>query len=171
MNIDAATMNQVFQHLKFKKQWEEVQNLYLNWSDHYKHDRYKNLSVQEMQAISRIFEFKAKNIYTARNQFIDFLAKNKEFYNDDLEVVISRMTKKRDELAIQYGYILPYLNWYADYGGMMQDPKIMRNREFDYRNDNNIPYTLYVNTPNQQANEEIQLNNGENTPQPPIFGS
>jgi hypothetical protein len=147
-------MNQVFQHLKIKKSWEEVENLYYNWPNYYKHDRYKNLSVQELEAISQVFEFKSNIIYTRRNQFIDFLSKNKEFYNDDLDIVINRMIKKRDELATQYGYVLPCLNWYPEYGGMMQDPKIMRNRELNYRDNNNIPYTLYVQKPNQPTDNQ-----------------
>ena len=154
MFFDASTMEEVFRHLKIKKSWEEVENLYYNWPNYYKHDRYKNLSVPELQAISQVFEFKSNIIYTQRNQFIDFLSKNKEFYNDDLDIVIDRMIKKRDELARQYGYVLPHLNWYPEYGGMMQDPQIMRNRELNYRNDNNIPYTLYVQRPNQPTDNQ-----------------
>lgn len=170
MSIDAATMNQVFKHLKIKKEWKEVEELYMNWADCFKYDRYKNLSVPELQTISQVFEFKSNIIYTNRNKFIDFLAKNKEFYNDDLDVVIGRMITRRNELAIQYGYALPYINWYPEYGGMMQDPKMIRNRESNWRNDNNIPFTLYTKNEQQANNEDLQPNNSENT-QPPIFGS
>ena len=169
MSIDANTMNQVFKYLKIKKDWNEVQELYQNWANCYKHDRYQNLSVQELQAISQVFEFKTNIIYTQKNKFIDFLAKNKEFYNDDLDVVIERMRKRRDELAIEYGHTLPYINWYPEYGGMMQDPRMMRNRERNWKENHNIPFSQYV------PNVEIELNtpeqsDSENTPNQSIFG-
>ena len=155
MSIDAETMNQVFKHLKIKKNWNEVQELYENWANCYKHDRYQNLSSQELQAITQVFDFKSNIIYTQRNKFIDFLAKNKEFYNDDLDVVIERMKNRRDELAIQYGYELPCINWYPEYGGMLQDPRMMRNRERNWRENHNIPFSQYVSIP------ELVSNNSE----------
>ena len=144
MSIDTARMNQVFQYLKIKNHsWEEISDLYDNWADHYKHDRHRNLSVQDIQAISTVYEWKSNNIYKQRAQFTDFLAKNKEFYHDDLDVVINRMIARRDKLSEQYGYQCPYINWFPEYGGIMRDPTNMRNRESNWRNANNIPYTLY----------------------------
>ena len=100
MSIDTARMNQVFQYLKIKNHsWEEISELYENWADHYKHDRHRNLSIQDIQAISAVYEWKSNNIYKQRAQFTDFLAKNKEFYHDDLDVVINRMIAKRTEFV------------------------------------------------------------------------
>ena len=158
MSIDAARMQEVFKHLKIKKNWEEVEELYNNWSDQYKHDRYQNMSYIELQQVSNIFCFKTNVIYKQRNQFVDFLAKNKEFYNDNLEIVIQRLIKKRDELAVRYGYACRYINWYPDFGGMLYDPRIMRNREYEWRSNNNIPYSQYVSN---ESVVEIPLNSPE----------
>ena len=169
MSIDAETMNQVFKYLKIKKNWNEVQELYENWANCYKHDRYQNLSSQELQAITQVFDFKSNIIYTQRNKFIDFLAKNKEFYNDDLDVVIERMKNRRDELAIEYGYALPYINWYPEYGGMLQDPRMMRNRERNWRENHNIPFSQYVSIPEPVSNNSEE-NDATITPNQSIFG-
>ena len=144
MSIDAAKMNEVFKYLKIKNHsWEEVYDHYENWEDHYKHDHHRNLTVKDIKAISVVYEWKSNDIYKQRAQFSDFLAKNKEFYNDDLKIVIQRMISKRDELSEQYGIQFPYINWLPEYGGLMQDQKNMRNRESECRNANNLPYILY----------------------------
>ena len=57
MNIDADTMNEVFQYLKIKKTWDEVTQLYINWADCYKHDRYQSLTPEELVKISEVYEF------------------------------------------------------------------------------------------------------------------
>ena len=142
-NIDAATMNEVFKHLKIKKTWEEVTKMYLDWDNVYKHDQFQYLDPEELRQISSVYEFKSPIIYMQRRQFIDFLSKNKEFYNDNLDIVIDRIRGKLQELSVRYGHALPYINWYPEYGGMMQDPKIMKTREADWRKLNNIPYMLY----------------------------
>ena len=172
MSIDAARMQEVFKYLKIKKNWEEVEELYNNWSDQYKHDRYQNLSTDEAQQVSRVFEFKTNIIYKQRNQFIDFLSKNKEFYNDNLAIVIERIRNKLGELSMHYHYALPYINWYPEYGGQMQDPKIMRNREYQWRVNNRIPYSQYVSN---DSVVEIPLNSpeqsdSENQSNHPVFG-
>ena len=172
MSIDAARMQEVFKHLKIKKSWEEVAEVYQRWDDQYKHSRYQDMSFIEAQQLSNVFFFKSNNLYKQRNQFVDFLSKNKEFYNDNLEIVIQRLIKKRDELAVRYGYACRYINWYPDFGGMLYDPKIMRNREYEWRSNNNIPYSQYVSN---ESVVEIPLNSpeqsdSENQSNHPVFG-
>ena len=137
-DIDEKQMAAVLKHLKCRQSWEDIIGTYVRWADVYKHDRYQNLSVQEVKKISAVWEFTSPKISTCRNQFVNFLSKHKDFYNDDLDVVIYRMRQARDELSQQYGYSCQYLNWFPEYGGLVQNPEKIRNRELDWRLNNNL---------------------------------
>ena len=62
-SIDDKRMAAVLKHLKCKQTWEDIIETYVKWEDTYKHDRYQNLSVQELSKISAVWEFKSTIIY------------------------------------------------------------------------------------------------------------
>lgn len=139
-DFDHQRMEQVFRYLKIKKEWEDVWDCYNNFDDVYKHDQFQDLSYDEIRKISEVFYFKGNNrIDKARRMFVDFLSKNKQFYNDDLDVVIYRMTEERDRLANRYPQPLRWLNSYPEYGGLLYNKKIMKNREYEWAAQNTRP--------------------------------
>lgn len=147
--FDGEKMQKVLDYHKVKVPWAKLEATYAGWSDVYKQERLQAWGLPEIRELSQVFEFTGATLTACRNQLINWLSKNKMFYNDDFHVVVQRI---RDELArfndvqIRLGNkCFPYINWLPQYGGMLQLPR--RSAELSWRQRNQVPFHLITQEP------------------------
>ena len=140
--VPDEAMQQVFNFLKIRVPWAEVRNAVENWSNVYKHENLRLLTLEDLMHFNDIFYFGDNDITfdTCKNRLIDWISKHKEFYNDDPSVVYGRMVEARNQANARYRVEFPYINWIPEYGGMIR--RFQSCPENKWHKEKNIPFFL-----------------------------
>ena len=129
LNADRQRFTAAWRYCKIKVPVETFVEVYNHYPEIYKHDRMQALTPEEMDMISSIFHFTAETFLGWKNQFIKFVSQHKEFYHDDVAVMIEKMKGKvaefRHKFPNQTGVeSIKYINWLPPYGGVILDRKV-----------------------------------------------
>lgn len=115
-SLDDEKMQAVLKHCRVKASWNDVKSLYKTWESVYKHEHHKTMTVEDLMQVARVFRFKGVEIQKCRNEFINWLSQNKEFYHDDVKVIYSRMKEALHQRNVGLEHPVPYINWLPEYG-------------------------------------------------------
>ena len=160
MEVDDEKMATVLKFLHLRKDWAEIKQVYENWEDTFKENHFKKLGLEDLRILSEVFFFKGESLESNVNQFICFLRRNQQFYNDNIETVFNRMrvtldafnAQARDRGEREY----PFINWLPAFGGKLQHGPTRNKAEYDWHRRNKVPFPLdgYVLSNSDDEEEE-----------------
>lgn len=139
-NIDEDRLDLVFKLFKKKIDPKVICHAYRHYEDIYKHDLLRQASLEDLAGFSDVFYFQRETFEGCKRQFIDFISKHKEFYNDDPEVMHDRMmetlneineNRENDGLAP-----VPFINLLPAYGGKVANKKALKQCMMNFYRDN-----------------------------------
>ena len=146
MLVEDEKMMDVLRHMRVQAPWQKIKETYENWENTFKQDHFKFLMLNDFQILSEVFYFKSDALDKCRGELIYFLRNHQEFYNDNIEVVYTRMQERKElhntELAQMGKSPIPFINWFPQYGGKIAHAKSRRNAEYDWHKRNQIEFAL-----------------------------
>ena len=102
--------------------WWKIKDTYEKIDNMFKPDAFPYFTDEAFEHLNEVFHFKSRTMDRCRTEFMTWLKKHQEFYNDNLEVVYNRM---KETLASYQQYqqeqgiahVIEYINWIPQYGG------------------------------------------------------
>lgn len=131
--MDQERLAIVLQQIGAKVTPEQFVEMYERAHDLYNHTVLKEMMVYDVVISFRdVFDFRGQNWSSWRNQIVDFISKNKKFFNRSHRVIHQRLREevnKLNEPRVAAGQRpVPYINYWPQYGGILQDPVAERRR-------------------------------------------
>ena len=131
--MDQDRLKIVLDQIGAKVTPEQFVMMYEGAYDIYNHTALKEMMVYEVVISFRdVFDFRGPYWISWRNQIVDFISKNKKFFNRSHQVIHQRLQEelnKLNEPRVTAGRPpVPYLNSWPQYGGILQDPLAERRR-------------------------------------------
>ena len=126
--MDMERFAAAWKHCKIKVAMETFIEVYEHYPEVYKHERLNSLTPEEIQSFSGVFHFTAATLSGCKNQLIRFISQYKEFYHDEVNVMIQKMEAKVTGFHQQFPNhpnitSIIYVNWLPLYGGIILNRK------------------------------------------------
>ena len=136
MEFDRESLGIVLKRVGAKVTPAEFIDMYSHAKDLYDYQALKEMMNYDVVVSFRtVYDFRGANWIAWRNQIVDFISKNKEFFNRSPNVILDRLKKENERLnrdrAMLGQPLVPYINYWPQYGGILQDPTSEKRRRVE----------------------------------------
>lgn len=140
--FDRERLGLVLKALRVRKSADEFIEMYEGAMDIYDHSVLTEMTFEDVMAFRPLYDFKGATWFLWKNQLIDFISKNKKFFNRSFDVIRERIRIEIDRLNAPrieaHLPPLPCINHWPMYGGILQDADAERARRFALRREYQI---------------------------------